>query len=75
MDGFNDCILGVASRFGQEDIIAYDYHKVIAKLVEDGMTEGEAVEYFEYNMIGAWVGDTTPCFVNTEETELEGEIG
>jgi hypothetical protein len=29
----------------------------------DGMTEEEAVEYFEYNVLGANVGPTTPIFV------------
>tara|TARA_R100001086_G_C11757397_1_gene237114 strand:- start:607 stop:723 length:117 start_codon:yes stop_codon:yes gene_type:complete len=23
----------------------------------------EAVEYFEFNIIGAWVGETTPLFI------------
>ena len=63
MDGFDDCVLGVCYRFGQEPIIAYDQNKVIAKLQEDGMTEEEAIEFFEFNQIGAWVGDTTPCFI------------
>lgn len=63
MDGYNDCILGVCRRFGQEDIIAYDYNLVIQKLVRDGMSEEEASEFFEYNQIGAWMGDQTPCFI------------
>ena len=66
MDGYNDCIIGVCYRFGQEPIIAYDYDKVIEKLMED-MTEEEAVEWFEFNQIGAWVGDTTPCFIKLGE--------
>jgi len=26
----------------------------------DGMSDDEAVEYIEYNCIGAWVGEQTP---------------
>lgn len=63
MDGYNDCILGMCYRFGQEPIIAYDGDKVIAKLVKMGMTYDEAVEFHEFNQLGAWMGDTTPCFV------------
>ena len=63
MDGFNDCIIGSVERFGQEPIICYDKNKVLKKNMKDGMTEEEAVEYFEYNQLGAWVGDTTPCFL------------
>ena len=37
-DGFDDAIIGVASRFGLEDVVAYDYDKVIGTLVKDGCT-------------------------------------
>lgn len=32
------------------------------------MTEEEAMEYFEYNIIGAYVGDKTPEFIETIES-------
>ena len=63
MDGFNDCIVGSVERFGQEPIICYDKNKVLKKNMQDGMSEEESIEYFEYNQLGAWVGDTTPCFL------------
>lgn len=63
MDGYDDCILGICERFGQEPIIAYDKSKVIQKLQKDGMTEEEALEYFDYNQLGAYVGESTPCFI------------
>jgi len=66
MDGFDDCIAGVVERIGQEPIICYDKNKVLDQMVKDGMTYEEAVEYFEYNQIGAWVGERTPCFLITE---------
>jgi hypothetical protein len=67
MDGYNDCILGTCLRFGQEPIVAYDLEKVLLKLESDGLTREEAVEWFEFNQIGAWVGDLTPCFITMEE--------
>ena len=63
MDGYDDCICGICMRFGQPPIIAYDQDKVIEKLVKEGMTHEEAVEYFEFNQIGAWMGELTPCFI------------
>ena len=63
MDGYDDCIIGVARRFDMEPIVAYDYDKIIAKLVKSGMTEQEAIEFFEFNQIGAWMGELTPTFV------------
>lgn len=63
MDGFDDCVVGICERFGMEAVLAYDRDKVIEKLVADGMTQEEAEEFFEYNQIGAWMGDRTPVFV------------
>lgn len=66
MDGFDDCILGLVDRFGCDPHIAYDKNKVIDKLIEVwDMTEEEAVEYFEYNQLGSFVGSATPAFVDT----------
>jgi len=66
-DGFDDCIVGLASRFDLEPVVAYDYNKVISKLRKrDRMTEEDAVEYFNVNIIGAWVGNGTPIFVQTK---------
>jgi len=63
MDGFDDCIVGVCRRYGQDDVVAYDVNRVIAKHMADGMSEEEAREFFEYNQIGAWVGEKTPAFL------------
>jgi hypothetical protein len=63
MDGYDDCILGVVERFGIEPIICYDKNKVIGRLMDDGLTYDEALEFFEFNQIGAWVGEKTPCFI------------
>ena len=62
MQGYDDCIYGICRRFGQPDIIAYDYNKVIKKSMKDGMTREEAIEYFEYNQIGAWMGEKYSMF-------------
>ena len=74
MDGFDDCIAGVVGRIGQPDIICYDRDKVLNNLMSQGMTDEEAVEYFEYNQIGAWVGEQTPCFISPfDKEELDWE--
>ncbi len=65
-DGFESCIIGIANRFGMEPVVAYDYDKCIALLVSrDGMSEEEAVKFFEFNTLGAWVGEGTPVFIST----------
>lgn len=64
MDDFDDCIIGVGQRF-TDYFVVYDLKKVLAKLMEQGMTYDEAVEFHEFNQLGAWVGPRTPVFVQT----------
>jgi len=70
MDGYDDCIAGICIRFGQEPVIIYDRAKVIARLMNDGMTEDEAEEFHEFNQAGAWVGERTPAFLLLPNAEL-----
>jgi len=63
-DGFDDAIIGVCIRKGSEECVAYDYDKCVEILqVRDKMTLEEAEEYMEYNVIDAYVGKHTPCFI------------
>jgi len=66
MDGYDDCIAGMVEIYGKDPIVCYDKSKVIKKLVNDGMDSVEALEYFEFNQLGAYVGKKTPCFIDTE---------
>jgi hypothetical protein len=63
-DGFEEAFLGVSEVFGRPPLATYDKEKCIDILVErDGMTYEEAVEYFEFNVSGSWVGDSTPIYL------------
>ncbi len=62
-DGFDDAIIGIGSRCGKPDIIVYDVNKCIKILINQNMTEEEARDYFDFNVVGAWVGEETPIFV------------
>lgn len=61
-DGFDEAILEVVQRMGIQ-AICYDEDKVTEILMGDGMTYEEAVEYFDFNIAGAWVGESTPFFL------------
>lgn len=50
-------------RIGFPSIVAYDKDMVLDKHMKEGMTFDEAIEYFEFNQAGAWVGENTPCFI------------
>ena len=65
-DGFEDALLGRGQQFNS-DFYVYSHSRCIEILKErDGMTEEEALEYFDYNVQGAWVGKGTPIFVYDE---------
>jgi hypothetical protein len=62
-DYLDAAIVGVVRRIGLETV-CYNTDKVIELLMDhDGMSYEEALEYFEFNMLGAWVGENTPVFL------------
>ena len=66
-DGFEAALIGTGERCGQPTIAVYDREKCIEVLEKsDGMTQEEANEFFEFNVVGAWVGEQTPIFVDFE---------
>ena len=63
-DGFEDAFLGVVESFGTVPKACYDTVKCLDTLtVRDNMTYEEAVEYFNYNVNQAYVGEHTPAFM------------
>jgi len=66
-DGFDDALVGIATRFGGLRLAAYNVDLMLAQLVEDGCTPVEAREYYDFNIIGAWVGELTPIFIEGME--------
>lgn len=75
-DGFHRALVGVVGRCDMDLVALYDIDLCILKLMEvDGLTEEDAVEYFEFNVIGAYVGDGAPCFARFphRDTVFPGE--
>ena len=71
-DGLEDAIIGVGSRINMPDVLIYSYNKCIKIFMErDGMTHEEAVEWMDYNVTGAWLGETTPIFVHEIPSDQE----
>jgi hypothetical protein len=68
-DGFEDALIGICYRAGQPPIAAYSRRKCIELLVEQGLTGEDAEEHFEFNVVGAWVGEGTPVFIDTPEDD------
>ena len=64
-DGFDEAIIGMSSDIATSgERLIYDANKCIDILIRDNdMSEEEAIEYFEFNVSGAYVGDATPIWL------------
>lgn len=63
-DGFDDCIVGVTNSFDTCQKVVYNIEKMINSLMKEGMSEHEALEYFDFNIAGAYVGERTPLYIH-----------
>ena len=78
MDGFADAFVGLGRAYGKP-VGVYSKRKIIDILTQGGETEEEAEEYYQYNIAGAYIGNTTPVIIDDMEdpvrvlTSLEWE--
>ena len=70
-DGFDDALIGVCFKFGNVGCAAYNLERCYQILMEknDEMTYEDAVEYMDYNVLGAYVGEHTPVFILIPEMD------
>ena len=61
-DGFDDALVGYIERAGMPSIACYDKFKCVEILAKD-IPYDDAFEYFYFNVLGAYVGENTPCFL------------
>ena len=61
--GFEEALIGFGYQFNKT-LAVYDRDKCINILIATGMDYEEAVEYFEFNVVGSYVGETTPVFIS-----------
>ena len=73
-DGFDGAIIGTTTLWNaaDNDVLVYSVEACIDFLRErDGMDYEEAVEFFEFNVAGAYMGKQTPIFVYTDIEGLD----
>lgn len=62
-DGFEGALVG--HTHGPNVVAVYDYDECIDILMNrDGMSCLEAIEFMDFNVLGAYVGEKTPVFVS-----------
>jgi hypothetical protein len=64
-DGFNQAIIGNEYHTNR---VVYSIERMLQILIDrDGMSMEEAIEFFDFNIGGAYVGEMTPVYVWTED--------
>jgi hypothetical protein len=61
-DGFDDAIIGLEPLSGK---VIYDIDLMVSVLMEEGLDNVEAIEYLDYNVLNAYVGEQTPIYIQT----------
>lgn len=71
-DGFDEALIGFGVQFNQR-VAIYDYARCLDVLEKGGMTNSEAIDYMEYNVVGAYVGRRTPIFLTYKYKHKKGK--
>jgi len=58
--GCDEAIVGLGHRCGCESVVVYDYDKLVDVFIQQGMEEEESIEWIDFNILGAWIGEDTP---------------
>ena len=62
-DGFEKALLGFGYQFNTP-VAVYSKDRCLHVLMErDGMSREDALEFFDFNVAGAWVGEGMPVFL------------
>ena len=65
-DGFDTALVGITS--GMNPVAVYDVNQMMTILVKrDGMSMEDAREHLDYNVLGAYVGEKTPMFIELDK--------
>ena len=70
LTGLDNAIVGIVEDFTGRKIL-YSKPKILNILmVRDGMTESEAQEFYDYNILGLYASELNPVFLDVEITPV-----
>lgn len=66
LDGFDDAIAGVVDGISvsHNPKVCYILSGIIDILIAEGLSHEEAMEHFDFNIAGAYMGENTPVFLD-----------
>lgn len=85
LDGFDNAIIGVSERINFPPLVTYSKEKIIEILAsqmepdandiemhgdEESAKQFLAIEYFDFNVAGAYMGEGTPLITTTTSNEF-----
>jgi|TARA_R100000482_G_scaffold122066_1_gene68948 hypothetical protein len=74
-DGLEEAFLGIAAGFGGSMVPVYSYDMCIQILMRDHeMDYDDAIEYFEYNTIGAYYSDVQPIYLHMSPSVFKSGV-
>jgi len=63
--GLDGALIGTATPAGYQEVLVYDYAKCVEIFQHNNdWSHEEAVEWMEFNVVSAFVGEDTPIFVH-----------
>lgn len=65
-DGYDAAIIGVTNSWSGDSRplrLVYSGERILELLMRDGMTYEDALDFFNFNIADAYVGEDTPVFV------------
>lgn len=63
LEGFDEAIIGIVETMGSGPRILYSVEKILEVLMKDDMTEEDAMEYYDFNILNLWVSEQNPVFL------------
>ena len=64
-DDFDGALIGISC--GINPVAVYDINEMLTILVKrDGMTFEDAKEHLDYNVLGSYVGEKTPMYIDLD---------
>lgn len=70
-DGFDEALVGFTC--GPDLVAVYDVRRMIEILMMEGMEHDDAVEHLDYNVIGSYMGEKTPLYINFVTEEVHND--
>lgn len=76
LTGLDKAVIGITEEFGGNKRLLYDKSKILQILQKrDGMTHGESEEFYDYNILGLYVGQQNPIFLDLSISREKSKYG